>query len=728
MVPPDIEDTPHLSALRVPARFAAVRARFRLSLTAQIVVLVVGVAVVTGGGVGIALVESTRNALREDSLRSSLAAADLAAALTADRMQGIWQSARELAARPAVRRAAGDGSLGSLTPVLREWLTQNPQVDDAAVYDLNGLNLASAQADQSVVGVASVWDRPWFQAARSSGVSQQGGATISPTTGRPAAPYHVPILDDTEHMRGMLSAMVSLTTLSDTLQRTDLGVNATVSLVDLDQGVYLASPDPAEILQPVDELGEATPRLLAGERRAMVASSQEGTVLAAFAGVSELPWAVLVEQPSADVFAPATEMTYRGGLWIALAVALAASLGMGAASHISVPLRKLRRTAEGMARGELDRRANLTQTGEVGELGLAFDRMASWLQETMALLRLSEDQSRRESERLLALHAASSALSAHSATPEAVLDQILSSAVTLLHAGSGSLYRWDAEASLLRCVRNWGVPAADTTPDLRINEGLAGRTFGQGSPLILNDYAASAYATQSGRIGGMRAGLGVPLVWGGSRIGVLLIRAYSDDATRFDEDDARFTSLFGDQASAVMFTAEAFEQQRFAALHDSLTGLPNRRMLRERLQTTIAVGGDVVVPTAVLLLDLDDFKQVNDTLGHVMGDALLREVGQRLTSTVRTSDLVSRLGGDEFCVLLPDTTLVGAQQVAASLLEVIDQPFVLESHVISIGVSIGVALYPDHGLTPDALMRSADLAMYAAKRGQAGSSVYTIAA
>ncbi|MGI9145203.1 MAG: diguanylate cyclase domain-containing protein, partial [Chloroflexota bacterium] len=111
-----------------------------------------------------------------------------------------------------------------------------------------------------------------------------------------------------------------------------------------------------------------------------------------------------------------------------------------------------------------------------------------------------------------------------------------------------------------------------------------------------------------------------------------------------------------------------------------------------------------------------------------IGDALLRGVGQRLTSGVRLSDLVARLGGDEFCVLLPGTTRGGAAQVATSLFELIDQPFVLEGRPVSIGVSIGVALFPDHGLTPDSLMRRADLAMYAAKRARAGWSVYTPAA
>jgi diguanylate cyclase (GGDEF)-like protein len=484
--------------------------------------------------------------------------------------------------------------------------------------------------------------------------------------------------------------VISLAVLSDMLSHAELGPNAAVSLVDRRQGVYLADPDVARILQPVASLGESAPHLFAGERGSVEADGSSGSVLATFVPVSGVTWAVLVEQPSADVYLPATLMAQSGALWVGLAVALAAALGLSLATRISRPLRELQQAA-------------------------------SQLHDAMARLRLSEKQSRRESERLLALHAASSALTAHSATPSEVLDQILSSAVKLLHAGSGSLYRWDPDASLLRCVRNWGVPAVDTTPDLRINEGLAGRTFGLGTTVICNDYTASDNATLSGRVGGMRGGLGVPLLWGGSPIGVLLLRVYKREDTRFDEDDARLTSLFGDQASAAMFTAEAFERQRVAALHDVLTGLPNRLMLRERLQKAVASDGDRV-PTGLLLLDLDRFKQVNDTLGHAIGDALLREVGRRLTSMLRTSDLVARLGGDEFCVLLPDTTLLGAQQVAAGVLELIHQPFVLEGRPVSIGVSIGVALFPEHGLTADALMRRADLAMYAAKRARSGWS------
>jgi diguanylate cyclase (GGDEF)-like protein len=666
--------------------------RVRLSLRAQVVLLVVGVAILAGGSVGVAMVESARGALRDEALRSNLAAADLASALTADYMEGIWGSARDLAANPRVRRAAGSDDFASVTWTLAAWLGQNPRADNVAIFDLDGVNQADGQADQSVIGVTDVRDRPWFQAARTTGVPQQGGATISRTSGRPAAPFHVPILDEAGNMRAMLAAVVSLAALSDTLQHADLGVNARVSLVDLNQGVYLASADPAKILEPVANLGEASRGLSAGERGSTEAIGPNGAALVAYAPVKGLAWGVLVEQPSADAFAPISAMALRAAGWVALAVALASAAGMAAAALLSRPLHKLQ---------------------------LAAARLES----TMALLRLSDKQSRRESERLLALHAASSALSAHTATPSAVLDQILSSAVTLLHASSGSIYRWDADASFLRCVRNWRVPEAEITPDLRVDEGIAGQAFGRGAPVICNDYPSAAYATPSGKRGGMQAGLGVPLLWGGTPIGVLLVRVYADEATRFDEDDARLTSLFGDQASAAMFTAEAFDRQRLAAQHDALTGLPNRLMLRDRLQKALVVDGEAS-STALLLLDLDRFKEVNDTLGHAIGDALLREVGRRLSSALRTSDLVARLGGDEFCVLLCGTSPAGAQQVAASLVELIDQPYVLEGHQVSIGVSIGVANFPEHGLNADVLMRHADLAMYAAKRARTGWSVY----
>jgi diguanylate cyclase (GGDEF)-like protein len=157
------------------------------------------------------------------------------------------------------------------------------------------------------------------------------------------------------------------------------------------------------------------------------------------------------------------------------------------------------------------------------------------------------------------------------------------------------------------------------------------------------------------------------------------------------------------------------------ALSDALTGLPNRTLLRDRTNQAIRQADRELVPTALLLIDLDRFKEVNDTLGHHYGDQLLIQVGQRLQATLRDVDTVARLGGDEFAVLLPRiTTGEGAVAVARKLQAALQKPFTLDGLNLDVEASIGLALYPDHGGDPDELLQHADIAMYAAKETHAG--------
>jgi len=130
-------------------------------------------------------------------------------------------------------------------------------------------------------------------------------------------------------------------------------------------------------------------------------------------------------------------------------------------------------------------------------------------------------------------------------------------------------------------------------------------------------------------------------------------------------------------------------------------------------------------PLAFLLLDLDRFKEVNDTFGHHYGDVLLEQVSGRLTGTLRTDDLVARLGGDEFAVLLPDTDHESAARVIGTLCAALDAPFIIDGQVIHVGASTGLALYPAHGEDVDTLPRGADIATYTAKRGRENHAVYT---
>ena len=152
------------------------------------------------------------------------------------------------------------------------------------------------------------------------------------------------------------------------------------------------------------------------------------------------------------------------------------------------------------------------------------------------------------------------------------------------------------------------------------------------------------------------------------------------------------------------------------ALHDSLTDLPNRNLLKDRLQAAIISPGLEVASFALLLLDLDRFKEVNDTLGHHTGDDLLREVATRLRSVVRDTDTVARLGGDEFAVILLDAGPAVAGLVARKIARALERPFALDGGKVTVSPSIGAAFYPQHGDDPRTLLHKADIAMYTAKR------------
>ena len=158
------------------------------------------------------------------------------------------------------------------------------------------------------------------------------------------------------------------------------------------------------------------------------------------------------------------------------------------------------------------------------------------------------------------------------------------------------------------------------------------------------------------------------------------------------------------------------------ARHDFLTGLPNRVLLLEALRSALGTLASHGQPFALLLLDLDRFKAVNDRLGHPAGDELLRSVARRLNGSVREGDLVARLGGDEFTVLLPNATVDAAVGLADRIITRLSAPFSLDGMEALIGASIGIALAPTAGETPDDLLRHADLALYSAK--EAGRRTY----
>src|SRR3954471_21173780 len=161
------------------------------------------------------------------------------------------------------------------------------------------------------------------------------------------------------------------------------------------------------------------------------------------------------------------------------------------------------------------------------------------------------------------------------------------------------------------------------------------------------------------------------------------------------------------------------------SLHDALTGLPNRELFKDRIDQTVRTSRRTGEIAVVMIMDLDHFKEINDTLGHHMGDLLLQEVSSRLRATLRDSDTVARLGGDEFGVLLPSVARSeDATTVAQGLLAALREPFVLDGMRLEIDASIGLALHPTHGADNETLQQPADIAMYSAKQAGCGFALF----
>jgi diguanylate cyclase (GGDEF)-like protein len=173
----------------------------------------------------------------------------------------------------------------------------------------------------------------------------------------------------------------------------------------------------------------------------------------------------------------------------------------------------------------------------------------------------------------------------------------------------------------------------------------------------------------------------------------------------------------------LLLLEEQIEHNKHLALHDELTGLPNRRLFQDRLVSALERARRTSSQTALLVIDLDHFKQINDAVGHHIGDLVLKHAGQIFSGRVRRSDTVARTGGDEFSVILEEPTNRGnAELVARSLIEILNQPVELEGHIIRVGASVGIAVFPEDANTPEALRIAADLRMYARKHNSRGKA------
>ena len=284
----------------------------------------------------------------------------------------------------------------------------------------------------------------------------------------------------------------------------------------------------------------------------------------------------------------------------------------------------------------------------------------------------------------------------------------------------------DEDGQVIRCAETWSVPSAEVMEFVAASQqpmqaepaafGLIRRVWASGEPVWITDVVEGASFGREplAARAGPRGAFAFPILLGNDILGVM---AFFSRASR-PPDDVLLQSArsIGAQIGQFMARRQAEERVHHLAHYDELTGLPNRSMFNQRLNHALVQARRHSKPLAILFVDLDRFKNINDTLGHEAGDRVLEEVAQRLLGCLREGDTVGRLGGDEFVVLIEELAEpMHVAAVAQKILAAVVKPFIVGVQEFNITASIGISTYPDDSEDMQGLLKNADISMYRAK-------------
>ena len=340
---------------------------------------------------------------------------------------------------------------------------------------------------------------------------------------------------------------------------------------------------------------------------------------------------------------------------------------------------------------------------------------------------LADISERRKSEQLQQLEHAVTRVLSESQGIEEAMHEVLEKFCTSTGWAYGARWVLNTGDQQLNCIESWHVdtPAVETFAgfnrtvrrDFRPRSGgLLRGVWATGEPVWMEDVVAETSFSRGPEAAraGLRAAMAFPILILGKFYGV--IEFFSSERRPRDEGLLRVARSIGSQVGQFIARKEAELNLTYFANHDALTGLPNRAMFGERLSQSLLRAQRSGRKVAVMFLDLDRFKIINDTLGHDAGDRLLQEVATRLRSCLRESDTIARQGGDEFVVLLEEMTETAqAVGVAQKILDAVAESFELAGQDYHVTASIGVSVFPEDGVDMQALLKNADIAMYRAK-------------
>jgi diguanylate cyclase (GGDEF)-like protein/PAS domain S-box-containing protein len=317
-------------------------------------------------------------------------------------------------------------------------------------------------------------------------------------------------------------------------------------------------------------------------------------------------------------------------------------------------------------------------------------------------------------------------LLAESESLEEVMPQLIQAICEALGCACGARRVWNEREQKIVCAETWSEPSAEIEQFLDVSReprvlpktsgGLLRRVLASGEPIWITNITedASFRRGPEAQKAGLRSAFAFPIRFGNEVLGVM--EFFSRASGQPDEVLMHSTRSIGSQIGQFMGRRQAEERVQHLAHFDELTGLPNRSMFNQRLGHALARARRADEPLAILFIDLDRFKNINDTLGHEAGDRVLKEISQRLRGCLREVDTVSRLGGDEFVVLIEGSSRpADVAEVAQKILVAVARPVMIEAQEFHVTASIGISTSPGDSNDLQGLMKNADIAMYRAK-------------
>jgi diguanylate cyclase (GGDEF)-like protein len=682
-----------------------------LSLQSKLFAFFIGIVVVPLTVAALLISLDVFGLLRHQDSDRVAGAAPGAAALYNERVGAVSDRVRSMSAEPALKTALVTGDPLTIESALRQGINaKQGNLDFAMVLDSHNKLLAQVRGE------------PVYLAGTAAPTAEEMLVTQT-ATGEPSIASLLAAYTIVPVVNGSSSASVGTLIAGDYLDNTFAGELASATGIDVTmvvkgQAVASSLKNRAGVTRPWTV---AVPSPNTQPVRATIGDHPvDAVVLALQNNVPATTAALMISGPLSS---QARGQALLASILVFLIVAAlgAAILGLALTRAIARPMRELAKGANAIASGDYDQHIDVRSADEVGQLARAFNEMTRRLAEHVAELRESREELKRSLARF-----GETLRSTHDL--DKILQVVLDTSVDALRACAGTLMvvHPSPGGSELTVAASRGVDTSALL--LKAGEGIAGSVAVTGEPLCVPNTLGTG---ESRRLPDpapaeppFETAIWVPVFAQGRIFAVLSLFDREDDGTFSGRDLDTVLSL-SDQAGVAIDNVVLHQEAQRLSITDGMTGIWNHRYFQLRFDQEIDRSSRFRRPFCLLLCDIDDFKYVNDTYGHLQGDSVLIELARRVKSEIRDIDVLARYGGEEFVLILPETDADGGFRAAEKIRRRISEAPFGRDRSIPVTMSIGVACFPRAGTDQTTLLRAADVALYQAKaRGKNRTIVF----